>query len=203
VGAPGSPTVPRRGAPRIRSTRGALALQLSSEKFKVTRRGAEELAPSVGSQPPSRWARGPLLVPYKPGTPAYRLQIKTRSRTCIHALPCVLQLRTSPPADVGSGATTCPAAPNLTSVSRWALALPHVLYLRASPPSQGGLRHCYVSHGSGSRLPTRVGSGAASCLMTLCGPWVSDIKKGLAGLTMRLGLRVSMACLHVFETPDT
>jgi hypothetical protein len=36
---------------------------LPSEKLKITERGAEELAPPVGSQPLPRWARGPLSAP--------------------------------------------------------------------------------------------------------------------------------------------
>jgi hypothetical protein len=38
-------------------------------------------------------------------------------------------------AEMGSGATTCPMAPDLTSRLRWAPALPYALQLRTSPPS--------------------------------------------------------------------
>jgi hypothetical protein len=63
----------------------------------------------------------------------------------------------------GSGVATCPAAPNLASLSRTAPVLPHVPWLRTSPPCQGGLRYCHVSHGSGPCLPVKEGSSAATC----------------------------------------
>jgi hypothetical protein len=122
------------GPPRVCNTRGTLPHQLPSEKFQVTGRDTKKLAPPTGSQPPLRWARGPLSVPYKPGTPAYRLQVKIRRTTCIHALPCVLQLQTSPPAEVGSSAATCPTALNLSSLLRQALMLPCVPQPRTLPP---------------------------------------------------------------------
>jgi hypothetical protein len=75
--------------PRVHGVKGALLLQLSSKKFKITERGAEELAPTTGSHPLSRWAQGPLLVPYRSGTPTYKLQVKTRSGTCTHMPPHV------------------------------------------------------------------------------------------------------------------
>jgi hypothetical protein len=40
------------------------------------------------------------------------------------------------PAEVSSGAATCPMAPDLTSLPRWALALPHVTWLQALPPRE-------------------------------------------------------------------
>jgi hypothetical protein len=40
---------------------------------------------------------GSLSVPCRPGTPVYNLQVKTRDRTCTHALLCVPQLWTKPP----------------------------------------------------------------------------------------------------------
>jgi hypothetical protein len=102
------------------------------------------------------------------------------------ALPHVLWFRTSPPGwgglwhchvsrgsgphlpvEVGSGAVTCPMAPDLTSQSRWALALPHVLRLRTSPPDWGEFWCCHVSYGSGPLLPAEVGSDAAMCHMAL------------------------------------
>jgi hypothetical protein len=57
------------------------------------------------------------------------------------------------PTEVGSGATTCPAAPYLTSLLRWAPTLPCVPQLRSSLPCRGGLRHFHLSHGSGIFLP--------------------------------------------------
>jgi hypothetical protein len=119
-----------------------------------------------------------LSVPCRPGTPAYKLQVKA----CIHTLSCTLQLWTSPPGwgglrrchvssgsgprllvEVSFSAAICPAAPNLASWLRWALALPCVLWLRTSPLGTGGLQHCHVSSGSRPRLPVDVGSDAVTC----------------------------------------
>jgi hypothetical protein len=121
------------------------------------------LAPPAGSQPPPRWARGPLSVPCRSGTPAYRLQVKTRSRACIHTLSCVLQLRTSPPyrcglwcyhmscnsgrhlpAVTGSGAAMCHVSLGLSSQPRRAPALLRDPWLRTLSPCWGGLRFCPV-----------------------------------------------------------
>jgi hypothetical protein len=51
----------------------ALPLQLTGEEFKIAEWGVEELAPPAGLLPLPRWVRGPLLVPYRPGTPTYKL----------------------------------------------------------------------------------------------------------------------------------
>jgi hypothetical protein len=75
-----------------------------------------------------------VSVPYGPGTPTYKSQVKTSCMVCIYTLPRALQFWTSPPAEVGSGAATCPMALDLASRLRWAPALPHVLWLRTSPP---------------------------------------------------------------------
>jgi hypothetical protein len=42
-------------------------------------------------------------------------------------------------------------------------APPHALQHRTLPPSRGGLRGCHMFNDSGSRLPDRNGSGAATC----------------------------------------
>jgi hypothetical protein len=42
-------------------------------------------------------------------------------------------------------------------------ALPHALWFRTLPPCRGRLWRCHVPHGSGPRLPTREGSGGATC----------------------------------------
>jgi hypothetical protein len=97
-----------------------------------------------------------MMVPCTPGTPAYKLQVKTRSKACIHALPRVLRPQTSPPylgglrcyhvshgpgpqllAEMRSGAATCPSAPDLTSQPRWTPVLSRVPWLWALPPRGG------------------------------------------------------------------
>jgi hypothetical protein len=44
---------------------------------------------------------------------------------------------------------------------------PCALQYQTLPPSQGGLRSCHISNGSGSRLPYRKGSNTATCIMDL------------------------------------
>jgi hypothetical protein len=61
--------------------------------------------------------------------------------------------RPHPQTEVGSCATTCPAAPDLSPLPRWALALPRVREPWTSPPCRGGLRRFHVSHSSGLYLP--------------------------------------------------
>jgi hypothetical protein len=116
-------------------------------------------------------------------------------------LPHVLWLRTSPPcqdglwcyhvsygskpcqlAQEGSGAATCLMALGLASLSRRALALPRVTWLWTLPPCGEG-------------------SSAATCPVVSCGPWVSSIKKDLAGLAMWLSSCVSKACSRVSVAP--
>jgi hypothetical protein len=116
------------------------------------------------------------------GTPAYKLQSKTRRRACICALPCALWLWTLPPgrgglrhchvphasgpclsAREGSSAATCHMTLDLASLSRQALVLPCAPWLRTPPPYSGGLRCCHVSHSFGPRLPAQEGSGATTC----------------------------------------
>jgi hypothetical protein len=127
-------------------------------KFQKSYAAKEMLAPPAGSQPLPRWARGPLLVPCIPGTPVYRLQAKTKSRGCTHALlhatvapepasllwktpvlPRVPRLQTPPLRLGGSGAATCPEALDSVSPSRRALTLPCVPRHRTPPRRLGGL----------------------------------------------------------------
>jgi hypothetical protein len=60
-----------------------------------------------------------------------------------------------------------------------------------------------VSYSSGPRFPAKVGSGIATCLMTVCGLRASSIKKGLADLPMRLDSHISKARLRISMEPDT
>jgi hypothetical protein len=85
------------------------------------------------------------LIPYKYGTPAYRLKSKTRNTTYYHVL---YSSGSYLPAREGSGAAACPIILDPSSLLGRASALPH-------------------AHGSISRLPTREGSGAEMCPMAL------------------------------------
>jgi hypothetical protein len=60
---------------------------------------------------------------------------------------------------------TYPVTSDLASLPRWVPALPHARWPWTLAPYQGGLWHCHVPRGPGSRLPTEVSSGAATCLM--------------------------------------
>jgi hypothetical protein len=58
-------------------------------KVPIRSTGKEMLAPPAGSLPLPRWARGPLSVPCRPGTPAYKFQVKTKGEACkSHAPAC-------------------------------------------------------------------------------------------------------------------
>jgi hypothetical protein len=103
------------------------------------------LAPPAGSLPPLRWAWGPLSVPCRPGIPAYKLQVNTKSGACIH-----VACGTGPslPANVGFEAAMCSVAPDPASLLGRAPVLPH-------------------ASSSGPHLPTREGSGSATCPVAL------------------------------------
>jgi hypothetical protein len=102
--------------------------------------GERILAPPAGSQPLLRLARGPLLVPYKPGTPAYKLEVKIGE-------------------GMHSRTDTWPTAPDPASQ--------HGISFRAAtcsttldpPPSTVGLQCCHVPHSVGPCLPAQEGSG--------------------------------------------
>jgi hypothetical protein len=102
-------------------------------------RGERMLAPPVGLQPLPGWARGPLSVPSRPGTPVYKLQVRT----------------TAPTSRLGAAPrlSCVPAAPAPTS--RLGVA-PGPPQLRLPPPGPGQLRGRRMSPGpqhspSGSR----------------------------------------------------
>jgi hypothetical protein len=70
---------------------------------------------------------------------------------CSVGLQCCQVFRDSRsclPAQEGSGAATCPVAPDPASLLRRAPTLPRVLRHRPPPPCSGGLRCCHVSYGS-------------------------------------------------------
>jgi hypothetical protein len=119
--------------------------------------------------------------------PPYQGQLR-RCYVSLGSEPCLPQLQASPPcsgglrrcyvslgsgpclpAREGSGAATCPLAPDPTSLLGRALELPRIPQLRTLPPYLGGLRRCYVYHGTGPCLPTLKGSGAATCRVALEG----------------------------------
>jgi hypothetical protein len=107
------------------------------------------------------------------------------------------------PVEAGSGAATCPTAPDSASLLGRAPVLLRVTQLRTPSPNSGGLWCCHVPHDTGPYLSAREGFDAVMCPVTLRGLRALRIKKGLAVLPMRLGSRVSKARPHVFETPDT
>jgi hypothetical protein len=67
------------------------------------------------------------------------------------------------PTEVGSDTATCPMASDPASLPRRVLVLPRVSWLQTLPPYRGGLRHCHMPRSSKPHLPTREGSGAATC----------------------------------------
>jgi hypothetical protein len=121
--------------------------------------------------------------------------------TCIHMLPHTLYLRTTPPcrgelrrchvsrdfgphliAEESSDVATCPSAPDLASLLRWAPMVPRVPWLQAL-------------------LPRGESSSATTSLMAPSGLWTTGIKKDLAALVTQLGSRVSKARSCVIEAP--
>jgi hypothetical protein len=150
------------------------------------------LAPPVGSLPLSRWARGPLSVPCRPGTPRTSSKSKRRARRALkHAHVSITsgyatrhgQLRcrhnfcdTSSRllARGSSGATTCSVAPAPKSRHRAAQVLPHIPWRQLPPPGIVQLQSYHVSRGSSSRLLAQGSSGAAMKLYEL---WAIEVNK--------------------------
>jgi hypothetical protein len=136
---------------------------LSRSSFRKAERGKDVLAPPAGSQPLPRWARGPLSVPCKPGTPTYTLKSKTRNNTYCHmprsSGPCLA-------AREGSSAATCSVASDPASMLGRVPVLSCVPWLWTLPPCLEGLQRCHVPCGFGSCLPAQEGSGAATCPAT-------------------------------------
>jgi hypothetical protein len=120
------------------------------------------LAPPTVLLPLLWWAEGPLSVPYRPGTPAYKFESKTRKTYCHMPYNAGSYL----PAREGSGVVTCPTALDPASMLGRAPMLPCVSWLRILPPCSGGIRRCHVSHGSRSCLPAHEGSDATTCPTT-------------------------------------
>jgi hypothetical protein len=95
---------------------------------------------------PKGWG---VLVPYRPGTPTYKLQVKTSGRACVHMQPHAPRCRTK-----------------ATSL-RWAPTLPRVQHLRTPPLSTRGLQRCHTSHGCRPCPASIVGSGVIACRSAL------------------------------------
>jgi hypothetical protein len=156
------------------------------------------LAPPTGSQPLPRWVWGPVLVPCRPGTPTYKLQVKTRSGACTHLPPDVLQHRILPPSQGGlqgyymsSGTSSRLPDREGSDTTTCAVALDPL----------GGLR-CAVCHTAPDPTSLHGGLWAAMRHVVLCGPRASCMKKSLAGLLMWRGLPVPNARAHISKVPD-
>jgi hypothetical protein len=100
------------------------------------------------------------------------------------------------PASEGSGAATCHTASDPVSLLGKALVLPRAPWLWIPPPCLREIQCCHMPHGFRPCIPAWEGSSAVMCPTILRGSQTLRIKKGLAGLPMRLGSRVSKACLH-------
>jgi hypothetical protein len=116
-----------------------------------------DLTVDVDRFPGERFNQAPLSVPCRLGTPAYRLESKTRKTYC--HMPYIIGSYN--PAREGTNAATCPTALDLASLLGRAPVLPRVMRLWILPPYSGGLWCCHVSRSSRSCLPAQEGSSAA------------------------------------------
>jgi hypothetical protein len=96
--------------------------------------------------------------------------------------------------EVGSGAATCLAAPEPTSLIRRALTMPCVPWLQTHWSTTCPMAPDPASLLGGLRASTRPA--------VLYEPRASSIKKRLAGLPVQLGLHVLNARAHVSKVPD-
>jgi hypothetical protein len=178
----------RRSIPR-ESQVATCPLVKSNSRFAIPRykvqkssAGKEMLAPPAGSLPLPRWAQGPLSVPYRPGTLAYKFQVKTKREAYKSHDPTCPQPQHEPhslgqlrgrhvscgassrcPARGSSGVTTCPAAPAPAAQPGAAPRSPRVLRHQLPLPSPGQLRGHHVPCGTSSHCPARGSSGVATC----------------------------------------
>jgi hypothetical protein len=143
---------------------GALPLQLSSGKFKITKRGTERMAPPVGLLPLLRWAWGSLSVPCRQGTPTTDIKIRQHVEHATMSRCVFRGSRPHLPTREGSGAVTCSTAPDLASECSSAAthpmaldpasllgrasASPRVIHLRTPPPRWRGLQCRHMSSSS-------------------------------------------------------
>jgi hypothetical protein len=132
-------------SPRVHWQNRTPASQYQDTKFQKSSAGKEMLAPPAGSLPLPRWAWGPLSVPCRPGTPAYKFQVKTKGEACKSHAPACPQPQHEPhspgqlrghhvsygsssrcPAWGSSGAAACPTAPAPAAQPGAAPGPPHV-----------------------------------------------------------------------------
>jgi hypothetical protein len=116
-----------------------------------------DLAVDIDRIPKERFNRAPLSVPCRPGTPAYRLESKTRKMYC--HMPYIIGSYHR--AREGTNAATCHMALDPASLLARAPVLPRVMRLWILPPYLRGLWCCHVSRGYRSCHPTQEGSSAA------------------------------------------
>jgi hypothetical protein len=134
-----------------------------------------------------------LSVPYRSGTPTYKVYVKMKGKACTHTHPRVHDIGLCHPARAArvsshllwrhllargrSDAAMCPVAPAPES-QLWAdLVLPRVPWCQLLPPSTGQLWSRHMSCGSSSRLVTQGSSGATMCSIELRGLWAIEVNK--------------------------
>jgi hypothetical protein len=143
-----------------------------------------------------------VSVACRPGISCISFKLRQEA-SCVFMMHCHVLCSSGSriPIEVGSGATTCPVArnltfllrwapvlprvplaPDLTSLSRWAPVLPRISWLRAVPLQGESF-------------------GAATCPTTPNGLWTTEIKKGLVVLVTQLGSRIFNVRLRITEAP--
>jgi hypothetical protein len=111
-----------------------------------------------------------LSVPYRLGTPTYKLQVKTGGRVCIHAPPRVLQHQTRPPCLGGLQRCRMSRSSGPGLLAQEGSSAKCIPRLWTSPRLKNKLRCCHVSYGFGAHRPVQNGCSAGTCPMALCGP---------------------------------
>jgi hypothetical protein len=115
----------------------------------------------AGLLPLPRRALGPLSVPCRPGTPAYKLYVKMKGKTCARTHPRVHDIGLCHP----TRAAQVPPAP--TAWLGAAQVPPCVPWPQLLSPGSGQLRCCHASRGASSRLLAQGSSRAATCPVAL------------------------------------
>jgi hypothetical protein len=110
------------------------------------------------------WSVPPhMLMPCRSGTPVYKLQVKTKSKTCDRVLPCTLLFRTLPPCrdELWRRHVFCSSRPR--HLARQAPTLPCAPRPRTSPLCHSRLWCCHVSYGPEPHLLAVEGFSATAC----------------------------------------